>query len=90
MSKGECYEHTASDFIGTALGDSEQQTKHILAESQGCVCLIDEAYGLHAGKGMGGSISGGDPYRTAVIDTLVEEVSAVHANSDAHAIVRRL
>jgi DNA polymerase III delta prime subunit len=60
-----------SDFVGSALGQSEQQTKGILAAAEGKVLIIDEAYGLYGG----GSVS--DPYRTAVVDTIVAEVQSV-------------
>lgn len=59
-----------SDFVGAALGQSEQQTKGILAASLGKVLVIDEAYGLYGG-------SSGDPYKTAVVDTIVAEVQSV-------------
>lgn len=52
------------------LGQSEQQTKGILAASLGKVLVIDEAYGLCAG-------SNGDIYKTAVVDTIVAEVQSV-------------
>lgn len=65
-----------SDFIGPYIGHSEQQTKGILAATVGKVLVIDEAYGLYGGGGGGqGSVS--DPYKTAVIDTLVAEVQSV-------------
>ncbi|KAK3370713.1 P-loop containing nucleoside triphosphate hydrolase protein [Lasiosphaeria ovina] len=66
LSKGE-------DFVGAALGQSEQQTKGILAGAVGKVLVIDEAYGLYGG----GQGSTGDPYKTAVIDTIVAEVQSV-------------
>lgn len=64
-----------SDFVGAALGQSEQQTKGILAASLGKVLVIDEAYGLYGGGGTPGSTS--DPYKTSVIDTIVAEVQSV-------------
>ncbi|PNY26752.1 NFX1-type zinc finger-containing protein 1 [Tolypocladium capitatum] len=64
-----------SDFVGGYLGQSEQQTKAILAATAGKVLVIDEAYSLSGGGGSQGSIS--DPYKTAVIDTLVAEVQSV-------------
>lgn len=64
-----------SDFVGAALGQSEQQTKGILAASLGKVLVIDEAYGLYGGGGQQGSSS--DPYKTAVVDTIVAEVQSV-------------
>jgi hypothetical protein len=38
------------------------------------VLVIDEAYGLYSENGVGGS---GDPYKTAVINTIVEQVQNV-------------
>lgn len=61
-----------SDFVGEVLGSSEKTTKGILASTVGKVLVIDEAYGLH-----GGGTSGGDPYKTAVIDTIVAEIQSV-------------
>jgi SpoVK/Ycf46/Vps4 family AAA+-type ATPase len=67
-----------SDFVGAHLGQSEQQTKGILAAAVGKVLVIDEAYGLFPG----GSGSG-DPYKTAVIDTIVAEVQSVPGDDRA-------
>lgn len=61
-----------SGFVGAALGQSEKQTKGILAASLGKVLVIDEAYGLYGGQG-----STADPYKSAVIDTIVAEVQSV-------------
>ena len=63
-----------SDFVGDALGVSEKLTSGILAASLGKVLVIDEAYGLHAGGSHGSST---DPYKTAVVDTIVAEVQSV-------------
>ncbi len=63
-----------SDFVGSALGESERLTKGILAATVGKVLVIDEAYGLYDGAGNGG---GGNFYKTAVIDTIVAEVQGV-------------
>jgi hypothetical protein len=65
---------TASDFVGSVLGASESQTRAILKAAEGCACVIDEAYGLHSNAAGAGVSGGGDPYRTAVIDTIVEQV----------------
>ena len=43
LSKGELHVKNPSDFVGAALGESEKKTKSILANSLGCVLLIDEA-----------------------------------------------
>ncbi|KAK1566191.1 ATPase [Colletotrichum navitas] len=64
-----------SDFVGAVLGGSEANTKGILASTVGKVLVIDEAYGLYGGGGSSGGVS--DPYKTAVIDTIVAEVQSV-------------
>ena len=51
----------------------------MLDKAEGCVLVIDEAYGLDpngagGAGGPGGGIAGGDPFKTAVIDTLVSRV----------------
>jgi hypothetical protein len=63
-----------SDFVGNVLGASESTTKGILASTVGKVLLIDEAYGL---CGSLGDSSTSDPYKTAVIDTIVADVQSV-------------
>jgi SpoVK/Ycf46/Vps4 family AAA+-type ATPase len=69
LSKGDVKLHNASEFIGAVLGESEKKTRSLIKGADGCVLVIDEAYGLFAGK-SGSS----DPYKTAVINTIVEEV----------------
>ncbi|KXX80997.1 Helicase required for RNAi-mediated heterochromatin assembly 1 [Madurella mycetomatis] len=76
LSKGEVIVKNPSDFVGAALGQSEQQTKGILAATVGKVLVIDEAYGLYGGGG-GSHGSSPDIYKTAVIDTIVAEVQSV-------------
>lgn len=56
------------------MGESEKNTKGILAATVGKVLVIDEAYGLYAGGTSDGSNSHSDPYRSAVVDTIVAEV----------------
>lgn len=63
-----------SDFVGGHLGQSEATTKGILASTLGKVLVIDEAYMLYGGSSEG-TVS--DPYKTAVIDTIVAEVQSV-------------
>ncbi len=58
------------------IGQSESNTKAILATTVGKVLIIDEAYMLYSGSGSGGG-SGTDVYKTAVIDTVVAEVQSV-------------
>ena len=65
-----------SDFIGNVIGQSESNTKAILATTVGKVLVIDEAYMLYSGSGSGGG-SGTDVFKTAVIDTIVAEVQSV-------------
>ncbi|KXT02382.1 hypothetical protein AC578_230 [Pseudocercospora eumusae] len=72
LSSGEVVLKKPADFIGSVLGASEANTKGILDAAIGKVLVIDEAYGLY-----GGGSSGDDPYRTAVIDTIVAEVQSV-------------
>jgi SpoVK/Ycf46/Vps4 family AAA+-type ATPase len=67
LSKGEVKIHNASEFVGAVLGASEEKTRKLLKGAEGCVLVIDEAYGLYAGKS-------GDIYKTAVLNTIVEEV----------------
>lgn len=76
LTKRDVLVKNPSDFIGGALGASEANTKRILSSAAGCVLVIDEAYGLHSG---GGGAGGGtaDPYRSAVVDTIVAEVQGV-------------
>ena len=65
-----------ADFVGSVLGESEKNTKGVLASTVGKVLVIDEAYGLYGGgKGDGGG-SQADPYKIAVIDTIVAEVQS--------------
>jgi hypothetical protein len=71
LSKEDVIVKTPQDFIGEHLGQSEKNTKAILDVAKGCVLVIDEAYGLTAPKGTA------DPYRTAVIDTIVAEVHGI-------------
>lgn len=71
LSSGEVVVKKPADFIGGVLGASEANTKGILDAAVGKVLVIDEAYGLYGG----GSLS--DPYRIAVIDTIVAEVQSV-------------
>lgn len=61
--------------MGGALGQSEQQTKGILTATVGKVLVIDEAYGLYGGSSQQGGIA--DPFKAAVIDTIVAEVQSV-------------
>ncbi|KAF2429946.1 P-loop containing nucleoside triphosphate hydrolase protein [Tothia fuscella] len=74
LSNGEVVVKNPSDFVGNVLGASESTTKGILASTVGKVLLIDEAYGLCGSLGESGT---SDPYKTAVIDTIVAEVQSV-------------
>jgi hypothetical protein len=42
LSKGDVVVRVPSDFIGSALGESEKKTKAILEAAKGCVLVIDE------------------------------------------------
>jgi Cdc6-like AAA superfamily ATPase len=81
LSRGELMVTNPADFIGQALGESEQKTKAILDGARGNVLIIDEAYGLSGASSGGGSSDGhtgqaGDSYKSAVIDTMVAEVQS--------------
>jgi hypothetical protein len=56
------------------LGESEKNTKAILKTTEGKVLVIDEAYMLSPERK--GSSNVGDPYKTAVIDTMVAEIQS--------------
>ncbi|GKT46258.1 NFX1-type zinc finger-containing protein 1 [Colletotrichum spaethianum] len=75
LSNGEVVVKNPSDFVGAVLGGSEAQTKGILESTVGKVLVIDEAYGLYGGGGSNGKTS--DPFKTAVVDTIVAEVQSV-------------
>ncbi|KAF8624034.1 hypothetical protein AX17_007240 [Amanita inopinata Kibby_2008] len=74
LSNGEVVVKNPSDFIGSALGQSESNTRNILASTVGKVLVIDEAYMLYTGTGGTGNQS--DQYKTAVIDTIVAIVQS--------------
>ncbi|KAF8877917.1 P-loop containing nucleoside triphosphate hydrolase protein [Infundibulicybe gibba] len=74
LSSGEVITKNPADFVGSALGQSEANTKAILNNTIGKVLIIDEAYMLYGGGGSGNK---SDPYKTAVIDTIVAEVQSV-------------
>lgn len=68
---------TPADFVGSVLGESEKNTKGVLASTVGKVLVIDEAYGLAGGgSSRNGTGSCTDVYRTAVVDTIVAEVQS--------------
>jgi Cdc6-like AAA superfamily ATPase len=71
LSDGEVVVKNPADFVGSVLGGSEANTKAILASTVGKVLIIDEAYML-----AGGLSGNSDPYKTAVIDTIVAEVQS--------------
>jgi len=64
LSKGDVILKTTSDFVGSAVGESQNKTKAILEMAEGCVLVIDEAYGLDD-----------QLYGKQVLDTIVEKVS---------------
>ncbi|KAI1495866.1 P-loop containing nucleoside triphosphate hydrolase protein [Biscogniauxia marginata] len=74
LSNGEVIIKNPSDFVGAHLGQSEKNTKAILDATKGKVLIIDEAYMLAGGASDTGGAS--DPYKTAVVDTIVAEVQS--------------
>ncbi|KAF7879835.1 uncharacterized protein EAF02_008005 [Botrytis sinoallii] len=78
LSNGEVVTKNPADFIGSHIGQSEENTKNILATTLGKVLIIDEAYMLYpSSKGSHGGGGGSDIFRTAVIDTIVAEIQSV-------------
>ena len=71
LSKGEVIVKNPSDFRGSVLGSSKKNTRDILHAANGNILVIDEAYELCTINGLNGT---SDPYGTAVIDTLVEQI----------------
>ena len=80
LSKGDVLLKNPSDFVGDVLGSSEKATRSILKAAEGCVLVIDEAYALYSGGKANGATN--DPYKTAVVDTLVEQVQGRRAGDD--------
>ncbi|GAW18466.1 hypothetical protein ANO14919_079420 [Xylariales sp. No.14919] len=73
LSNGDIFIRTPSDLIGDALGQSERNTKAILDSTKGKVLIIDEAYMLGS---KDKSALTTDPFRAAVIDTIVGEIQS--------------
>ncbi|GAB7363399.1 hypothetical protein MBLNU230_g3676t1 [Neophaeotheca triangularis] len=71
LSTNEVIIKTPADLVGSVIGASEANTKACLDAAMGKVLVIDEAYGLHSGTNPK------DPYRIAIIDTIVSEVQNV-------------
>jgi len=63
VSKGGVELRTASDFVGSHVGESATKTNGILASCKGKVLVIDEAYNLNDSM-----------YGKQVVDTIVEKV----------------
>jgi Cdc6-like AAA superfamily ATPase len=78
LSNGEVVMKTPADFIGSALGQSENNTKAIFEYTKGKVLVIDEAYQLGT---LESANEPTDKYKSAVIDTIVSEVQDI-INSD--------
>ena len=74
LSNSEVVVKNPADFVGSVLGESEKNTKAILKATEGKVLIIDEAYMLFSG--ISGLSSTSDPFKTAVIDTIVAEVQS--------------
>lgn len=71
LSKGDIVSKTASDFIGSVLGESQDKTNRIIKSAEGSVLVIDEAYGLFPGTNPG------DPYKESAINAIVEKIQNV-------------
>lgn len=77
LSTSECVLKTPSDFIGSVMGESEKNTKAILDNTRGKVLVIDEAYMFWSAS------TANDPYRQAVVDTIVSEVHSTPGDDRA-------
>ncbi|KAL3469205.1 P-loop containing nucleoside triphosphate hydrolase protein [Aspergillus californicus] len=77
LSNGEVIVKNPADFVGSVIGQSEQNTKGILASTIGKVLVIDEAYGLFGGGSRDRSGPQTNQFKTAVVDTIVSEVQSV-------------
>lgn len=69
-----------SDFVGSHIGESERNTRAILAATVGKVLVIDEAYGLFSGGSSDSTGPTTDSFRSAVVDTLVAEVQGTQGD----------
>ena len=78
LSSGEVEVYKPSDFLGSALGESEKKTAAILDRCKGKVLVIDEAYGLGVSSSAGSSKGGGgsSSYHEAVQTALAAGVPA--------------
>ncbi|KAE8380077.1 P-loop containing nucleoside triphosphate hydrolase protein [Aspergillus bertholletiae] len=76
LSNGEVIVKNPADFVGSVIGESEKNTKGILASTVGKVLVIDEAYGLFGGGTKDKTGSHTNQFKTAVIDTIVAEVQS--------------
>ncbi|KAI0398918.1 P-loop containing nucleoside triphosphate hydrolase protein [Xylaria palmicola] len=74
LSNGDVVVKNPADFMGSVIGQSEKNTKAILEATKGKVLIIDEAYML--ASGLSGSGGASDPYKTAIVDTIVAEVQS--------------
>ncbi|KAH8837106.1 hypothetical protein MCOR27_005562 [Pyricularia oryzae] len=53
LTKGRVVVKNPSDFVGAALGRSEERRKGILATTAGKVLVVDEAFELYGGSAQG-------------------------------------
>lgn len=74
-------EKTPANFIGSAVGQSEANTRSIMEAARGNVLMIDEAYGFYKSSGAGVGGGNSNPFGTSVMDTLVELIPG-NANPD--------
>lgn len=72
LSIGDVIEKTASDFIGSVVGESSTKTSQIIKNAAGKVLLIDEAYALNDNM-----------YGKQVLDTLVEKIQGTPSDDIA-------
>ena len=76
LSKGDLIVKNPSDLIDRYVGGSENNTRDALAEAKGSVLIIDDAHMLDPGNRTD-STDADASFRTAILDTLVAEVSGM-------------
>ena len=77
LSNGDVVEKTASDLMGSVVGESRRKTADLLEACVGKVLVIDEAHTLDDSGGSGGSGGPGiASYGRQALDTIVEKVQS--------------
>lgn len=86
LSDGGVTTVSASDLMGSVVGQAAEKTAEAVRGARGRVLLIDEAYVLDPKRRAEGNLSSANSYAGAVIDTLVEKLDG-EAGSDCAVIL---